>query len=848
MRSFQSPFLLSFLFLFIVQAYGAIDSLRFETLIDSARAFRKNTEQQEALPLLYSILDSLKQNPDDDASYFRQLSRTHKEIAWIYLFLNDRLSLSHADKALESAKASGDTPLIQKAYSLKYYCLYDLPGSAPELNRLADQCIHYALLLGDAKMLGEAYMHKCNALVELDSLIKAGIYCSKAEEVYRTLDDPYFLASVLGNIGNVFLKAGQAKKALAYHQKAFELSREIGYSDFIIDDLSNLANDYFLLGNYSEAARLYRAYSDSLVHKYERLLDEKFTEAEARYAGAVKDREIAMRELEISRQRAKRNKIIYGGLSLFLLLGSGFFGFALRQKRRKEKSEYELRKEREMNRQRSEFLENMAHEIRTPVTLIEGYLRMALEEAGDAERVRSRIQEALDSNKKIISDAEEILEFLRLDKGKIPLRKEDVDIRTFTKRLFFSFESLAASKGLTLLFKEEEDRPLTAFTDPGRFEKILSILISNAIKYAPSGSTVELRLWTEEEMLKISIKDEGPGIAAEEQEKIFERFYQSERISHGGGVGIGLALARELSKSIEARLTLQSRVGEGAVFTVSMHAKAAERAAANAVGQSKSTETKTRKAPVEALGNGKKRLLIVEDRPEMARYLQEILSPHFNCDLAFNGMEGWQALQKRTYDLIISDLMMPVMDGMSLRRKVNSEDRYKNIPFIFLTAKNQAADRLSAFDLGVDDYIIKPFSPEELQARIQALLDKKKEREKWVREHLDFLDDSAGSEEKLMQKINAVILENLSNEAFRVADLADEVAYSQRQLSRLLKKLTGLSPVRYILELRLQRAYLCLKEKRFDTISELRYHVGISSAGYFNRKFRERFGVPPSEL
>lgn len=189
------------------------------------------------------------------------------------------------------------------------------------------------------------------------------------------------------------------------------------------------------------------------------------------------------------------------------------------------------------------------------------------------------------------------------------------------------------------------------------------------------------------------------------------------------------------------------------------------------------------------------------------------------------------------------------MGGFELREKILKIDKVHSTPFIFLTAKALMEDKLRGFDLGVDDYITKPFDRIELLSRIRVLLENKSERESRLKDHLEFMEGSEGNaEEVLIQKIRKSILERISDADFKVAQLAEEVGYSQRQLSRIVQKHIGLTPVQYMLEIRLQKAYRSLMEKEFMTVSELRYSIGIESASYFNRKFKERFGILPSQL
>ncbi len=841
-----------FLFLFILllnngHSFGQFSEQMFNEKFALADSLVEAGNFQDALDIHYELLETFESEPSNKNQY-TFLSKTYYKLSYVYLFLNDTLSTDYAEKAIQNALKTDNNELIETSYSLKYYCLYDVPGKASELDYIADKCIEYSKLANNNSMLAEAYMHKCNASVELGMVEDGDRYCKMAEALFLEMNDDRYLASVYGNIGNVFVKSDQQEKALYYHNKAFELSKELQDLDMIIDDAHNLALDYFHLNDYKSSSEYYQMYADSLTVKYERLLEERFTEADAKFKAAEKDKIIAEKDLEALLQKKRENLILFVGIVLFLLLLGAYQWYVFRQKKKKIETEQALLKEQEMNKIRTTFLENVAHEIRTPITLINGHLQIVLESENPNKDTKRHVQQALDNSERVLSNSNEILDLLRYKKGKLPLRLTDVPLNQFLKRLFYSFESLAEMKRISLVFHSNAPDDILIHTDEGRLEKILSNLISNAIKFSPSDSKVEFGVRIEGSKLMINVQDFGEGIKHQEQTKIFERFYQSEHTESTGGVGVGLALSKEFTESLQGTLTVKSIPGEGSTFTFTMPIEEYKRV------DLLSKKEEERNAPTPAkdlsfLNEEKPSILIVEDNPEMNSFLKEILADQYNCDSCFDGIEALQKVQLNHYDLIISDVMMPTMNGFEFREKMLSLEKQRLIPFIFLTAKALLEDKVKGFNMGIDDYITKPFDKTELIARIQASLANKKERERWVKDHLDFIPErSENAEEELLTKIKSLIRENLSNEDFKVTDLADSMHYSQRQLSRLLKKSIGLSPVQYVLELRLQTAYQLIIEKHYATLSEVRHHVGISSASYFNKKFKERFGTMPSEL
>lgn len=826
------------------QSSAGGDSFNYVEKYSKAQSLYETGNVDEAVRIHYLILDFLQKNNDGSKEYFSRLTKSYQDLCNLYIYKNDSLSLSYANKAITSAEKTHDNKLLNGSYTLKYYCLYDVKGKAQELNTIADSCIKFSLGSGDKKALSMAYINKFNALVELGKEKEGEEYEHKAVELFAEADTGYFLSSVFCNIANVYVKSNQLEKALSYHLKAYDISKGQNNLSNLLIDIQNIAEDYYDMSNYQKAAKFFRMLSDSMDASYQHILDEKFTDSEAKFNAAQKDKEIALQKLNIAQQKQARNKIIFGGLVIFFLVIGFFQWYLYKYRKKKQLAEQELLKEHEINIFRQRFLENVAHEIRTPITLIGGHLSLALDTINDKKSVERHINSAIKSSQKVLDNANEILELQKLEKGKQPVQNSKFTLNSFLKRVFYSFESLAKLKKINLKYHSNIKPEITIQSDKNRIEKILNNFISNAIKFSPSNSNIVFDANYGQGSLIIKVTDSGPGISIDEQKKIFNRFYQSPKTSSVGGVGVGLALANELAKSLGGIVSVESKEGSGStfVFKIDVETKISKHI------EDISKDTKPDALTIDINIEDKPKLLIVEDNPEMNAYLKEILSKQFSCDIAFDGIEGLQKVQKNKYNLIVSDVMMPHVDGFELKKHINSLSHKKNIPFIFVTAKAQLHDKVDGFNMGVDDYITKPFVKEELLARIGNLLHNKKERDKWAKNNADFVDNNKNTEEQLLEKVKSVVRNKLSDENFTVAELAEEVAYSSRQLSRLVKKHIGLTPLQFVLEMRLQKAYTCLAGKKFSTISEVRNYVGMPSAANFNKKFFERFGIKASEV
>lgn len=823
----------------------------FEKFKESGKLILKE-DYQPATVLLLQLNNFLKERKDLSKDSINHLySKNYYNLCNIYLFEDFEKSVLYADSSIVTAERTNNPGLKQRAYSIKYYALYDIEGEEEALDFIADKCIQYSLEAKNDKMLGESYMHKCNSLVVLGKSNEALSYCNLAVATFEKISEPKYLSSVYNNIGNVFTKIDDHEKALNFYEKSHELSIIANGSRDIALSARNIAEKNELLGRWEIAAKNYKVFGDSTESYYKRLVESKFTEAEEKYNSELKDKEIAQQQLEIARQKNTRNLWIFGSFAA-LLLGFGVFQWrSQQQKRRKLLVEAELQKEQEINEIRSKFLGNIAHEIRTPLTLISGNLNLALEHLKDATKVEENIKTALQNSTKVTEDANEILELLRYEKDKTKITNTPLFLKETLSRIVFSFESLATMKEIEIKFTNNVLEDYKTSIDLEKLEKIINNLMSNAIKFSPSNSIISVAAGVHNSVLDFIVKDEGEGIHFDEKEKIFERFYQAKNNTTIGGIGIGLSLSREFAELLNGSLNVESELGKGSAFALKLPVPKYEgeierilkkEKVSKPVDESENEATKT------TTQKQKPKILITEDNPQMARFLEDILAPNYDCHLAFDGVEALEQLKKSRFDLITSDIMMPRMDGFAFREAVNNLPNYKHTPFILISAKTLEEDKIRGFTLGIDDYIIKPFNKEELLARVKNLITNYQSREQWKVENKNLLSDTTSADEKLLQQIENTVLENLNNEDFTVQHLAESANYSQRQLTRIMKQYTGMTPIQFILEIRLQKAYQLLQHKTHFTLSEVRYDVGISSSPYFNKKFKERFGVSPSAL
>lgn len=806
-----------------------------------------NQKYEEALALQYTILSLLEKEVESPA-VSQKMAENHGALARIYMAKNDSLSLFYADKSIEGAFLINDYSSLYNGYSLKYH--YHLVRSEYEfLLALADSCLLYAEKTGDDTQRCEANSNKAIALIKSQAEGGEVIqYIEKAVELLDGVSDDKY-PPLANNLGNIYIFLMDEDKGRALYHKSYEKALELGHLEGQTNAAYNLFASYFETKEYDKAFEYNELFTEALEQTYVNLLESKFNEANSIYEVEKKDKEIAQQHKLLAEQKlenlekSKQKQIyLFGAIVFAILLLTSYIIYRLRSENEKKQVKRELDKAREFTQLRTRFLENIAHEIRTPLTLTKGYIALCQEHSTPNSSIAQYLSKASSSADKILENADDLLNVLKEEGHNFPLKKGHIQLNHFLEELLYSFSSISQTKRIELVFNSSLSDEMIIHSDRERIEKIVTNFISNALKFSPTDHEIILEAQFTDKLV-ISVQDFGLGIAADEKEKVFDRFYQSEMGSEIGGMGIGLSLANEFAESLGGELQLESDLGKGCKFSLVFPVNQLEIIPFSIFSKERGLYQKS------VQKNYKRRILVVEDEVEMNKYICHLLHNLYDVNSCYSGDEAYELIKKGDYDLILSDIMMPRLNGIALKEKLNALPELKAIPFIFLSAKSQKFDVLDGLKLGVDDYITKPFDHNELYARIKNLIANKEEREKNVRDDLNFQSEFGEKpDEKLLAKINKIIYENIENEDFKIEDLAAEVGYSQRQLARIMKKVVGMTLVKYILELRLQMAYTLLKKGQFSSLSEVRYSVGITSSSYFTKKFIERFGLKPAEV
>jgi signal transduction histidine kinase/DNA-binding response OmpR family regulator/ligand-binding sensor domain-containing protein len=583
------------------------------------------------------------------------------------------------------------------------------------------------------------------------------------------------------------------------------------------------------------------------------------------------------------------------GAGLLLVAGLAGAGLRLRERRSRRHRErleslvaartVELERQRdtvarqaeklaELDGLRSRLFADVSHEFRTPLTLVLGGLGDLLsgslgELPGEA---RKSLEVARRSAERLRALVEEVLETARLEAGRLQLRVRQGDLVEFLSEIGEAFLPLAERRGLGFeLVTREETIPIWA--DPDHLEKVFANLLANAMRYTPRGGRVEMMVGvyeggTEPGKAWITVRDEGSGIALEDRERIFDRFYRAAADGTVGGTGLGLPLARSIADLHGGTLELTSPPGQGCTFRVELplgrdHFEAAlfsaDRPWRRPQGFSPPPPLEDEEGPcpepVEPAGEDRTKVLVVDDSAEIRSYVRRHLEPRYRVIEAADGEEALARARVHLPDLVVSDLMMPRVDGHELCRALARDPELDWVPVVLLTARADTENKLEALGEGADDYLTKPFDVRELVARIDNLIaSRRRLRERFggnglPSPGLPLAEGVRPTRDDLewLERVRYTLEEGFAEESFSVETLARRMAVHRSRLHERLRQLTGLPPVRLVAHWRLERAAALLRNGA-GSVSEVAYDVGYQSVEHFSRSFRKRYGRSPSEF
>ena len=609
--------------------------------------------------------------------------------------------------------------------------------------------------------------------------------------------------------------------------------------------------NYYAFKNSFKKAFSYLKKSDS-IQNAANIKKERSKYDIQRYYIQLNDELNKMKQLNLEKDQilvTKRNQYFMIGFFIVFGFAAIFLFINVKRKKKQYQLKASLESQKTILESKEKFLENMSHEIRTPITSIIGYLNLLSEENLVNEKRVKYTNIAIKNSNKMISSIDSFLTLLRSGKTSIVQNKRiSFNLNDFIlERLTYYIPDFEIKK-IKLYYKVNFKDKVTISYDIESLKAIINNLISNAIKYSNSNTSVFFIFNISASNLIISVKDEGYGIDEKDKEKIFDRFYQTSSNRSIGGFGIGLSLISELVKRLSGTITLESELNKGSLFKVKLPYKLSNfNINTSSVNNDFKllTDFKSLDETSNTMENYPK-VLIVDDNTEMVSYLKEIFSDFVNCTFAFNGNEALAKVNDTNFDLIISDVRMPEMNGFQFKKELNETSHYREIPFIVMSSVSETKSNKFKTDLGINDYLAKPFTKNEIISRVQLSLERTLNRKKIVGEKITTDFDSNSN--RLVKQIRECIISNITNPELNVNMLAEACGYSQKRLNEILKIKLGLSLVNVILEVKLLKAYEFIVKNKFTTIKEVMFAVGINSRPYFYKKFNERFGIKIGEL
>ncbi len=551
----------------------------------------------------------------------------------------------------------------------------------------------------------------------------------------------------------------------------------------------------------------------------------------------------------------------------------------LKLKQNLEINEIKSEKLKELDKEKSKFFSNISHEFRTPLTLILGPLERITRNLDDGQE-KEELNLVQRNARRLQTLINQLLSISKLESGKMKLRAGPENIVALTSLLVQSFHSMAQYTGISLVFESENEEQMV-FLDKMKYEKICINILSNAFKFTNRGGEIKVTIRlvnANPEEVEIRFVDSGIGIPEDELPFVFDRFYQVDKaqLQDNLGTGIGLSLTKELVELHHGQIAAESESGSGTTFAIRLalgqgHLSADEIidstlfvnsnrdyfANENYLFDPSISTTIAELASDETTDDGRPIVLIVDDNDDMRTYIRSYLSSIYRIVEARNGKDGRERALVHIPDLIVSDLMMPLVNGNEMTEQLKNDARTSHIPIILLTAKASRESKLEGLETGADDFLTKPFDADELLVRIKNLIGQRRKLREILAKHIGepgqtrLIRESSGKmmtkvDEGFIEKATAVIWQQMSNPELNVEMFASELAMSRMQLHRKLTSLTGSSPSDLIRDLRLKRAAELLKEGALN-VTEVSYEIGISSLSNFAKIFKKKYGETPSE-
>jgi DNA-binding response OmpR family regulator/two-component sensor histidine kinase len=511
---------------------------------------------------------------------------------------------------------------------------------------------------------------------------------------------------------------------------------------------------------------------------------------------------------------------------------------------------------------KARFFTDISHEIRTPLTMIVSPIENLIQEKSTPPNIKNQLESVQKNTDKMLNMVNQILDFRKIQQTE--LNVQQIEIGNFVQSICKDFTATSSHKHIDFKVNNQIGNE-KLWLDRIGVEKIIVNLLSNAFKYTPENKVIEVTVYNKSaNETAVEVRDEGIGIEKEIQNRLFKRFEAFNTDKSKPSTGIGLSLAKEIADKHSAKIVVDSKLGKGSIFTVifqkglthfgeKVNILNNEKEIAEIKAEKEITETKE----IKKINSRKTTILITEDDADLRTFIRSILETDYEVMEATDGEDGYRKATETLPDLIISDIMMPKMDGIEFLHKMRENINTSHILFLLLTAKTTLDNQLEGLRKGADDYITKPFNVSLLLAKIKTIIERQKNLQQYYQNYfqennnhinslLPIKPSLAQQDEDFMKIVINIIEKNIDNSDFRIDNIVSEVAMSRTVFYKKIKSLTGLSPVEFIRDLILQRAALLL-ESGECSVKEASFAIGMSDTKYFSKCFKAKYGINPSE-
>ena len=777
------------------------------------------------------------------------ISSSLNNLATLYLAARQPAeALDFANKAIALEREIGrkDRLAIRLGVASEIYQQLHQPGKALELAQEAYQ-LDYDEGRPDKAAIRQVMM--ANALIDLHRYDEARNAMEAALPLLQEANNINSLAICHNQMGHLLLIRGSKEQAAHHFDQALALTQKAG-------------NRYL---ERSAHYGLYESLRDTNPHKaleelesYSQLNDSIYNAHTAQLLSQFHSRyhadELTEKNNDLSEQNEMQRRLNIAAfcaiLALIVLLVILFYALRMRTKA--------TTMMKKMEAMRQDFFTKITHEFRTPLTVIMGLSDNIAEGRTTGEKeLRKAGRIILRNGYHMQKLTNQLLNISRLRSDHVKPEWQHGDLVAYTAMIVETFSDLSEQNGLTLHYLHDDDTLMADFA-PELYHTLLYNLLSNAIKFTPAGGTITVGLHTHRQQVLLEVKDDGVGIPDKDFPHLFEEFYTSEKESSSIGTGVGLALTKQIVTVVEGEIKVTSKEGEGTTFQVFLPLKhgdgpwptfSGRETMEKAYSPYKDDDERQEDAPV---SDQRQRVLIVEDNDDVMGYLRSLLENDYALFMAHNGQEGLEKAHDIMPDIIITDLMMPGIDGLALCERIKNDPLLSHIPVVVVTAKSQDADRLRGLEAGADAYLVKPFIANELLIRVEKLLLLRQQlRERFsqaLQQHKEQPEEALTPiDRQFLEKLNQTVKEQMDKNLIDVESISAAMCMSSKQLRRKLLAITGETTSQYVLHLRLNKAKDLLDQAHDLNIGDIALRCGFDDNAHFARAFKQYSGLTPTQ-